>query len=436
MKIYKGEKLVQGELVVKVAKESISELTKTKIPLTPDNYSNIFCKIAKKYNLQLGDCNKLSQFLPKLDDNSLEELKKYNLRTTDELFNFLAAKIKRISLITKTKTKIENNDLSLAVENLVYALKPSLSNKIDTLIKEVTATIETKPKKIVSKEFTAVVRNIVNKRVEADTQEFRSRTRELDSIILNFSQRIVTAIENGNINNTKLLTIKDQLLNISLGGSHSLQSAKTKLIDITASLEGETTLLIEELGKDKEQIVKLETKVKALEEELKRTQEESNVDFLTQLYTKRALDRELKKVEDGFKRYGNDFSVCFVDIDHFKNVNDTYGHSAGDIILQTIGKLIKEHSRDVDVVGRYGGEEFLVILPSTNLKNGTLFASKLRESIEKKKFVYEGKEIPITASFGVSQRKQHIKLEDTINQADKMLYKAKESGRNMVFPSL
>ena len=428
--------MVQGELVVKVAKESISELTKTKIPLTPDNYSNIFCKIAQKYNLQLGDCNKLSQFLPKLDDNSLEELKKYNLRTTDELFNFLAAKIKRISLITKTKTKIENNDLSLAVENLVYALKPSLSNKIDTLIKEVTATIETKPKKIVSKEFTAVVRNIVNKRVEADTQEFRSRTRELDSIILNFSQRIVTAIENGNINNTKLLTIKDQLLNISLGGSHSLQSAKTKLIDITASLEGETTLLIEELGKDKEQIVKLETKVKALEKELKRTQEESNVDFLTQLYTKRALDRELKKVEDGFKRYGNDFSVCFVDIDHFKNVNDTYGHSAGDIILQTIGKLIKEHSRDVDVVGRYGGEEFLVILPSTNLKNGTLFASKLRESIEKKKFVYEGKEIPITASFGVSQRKQHIKLEDTINQADKMLYKAKESGRNMVFPSL
>ena len=112
----------QSELIVKVARESISELTKTKIPLTPDNYYTTFCKIAKKNNLHVSDCNKLSQLLPKLDNDTLTELQKYNLKTTDELFNFLAVKIRRTHLSTKTKTATINNDLTPAVKTILYAL--------------------------------------------------------------------------------------------------------------------------------------------------------------------------------------------------------------------------------------------------------------------------------------------------------------------------
>lgn len=135
---------------------------------------------------------------------------------------------------------------------------------------------------------------------------------------------------------------------------------------------------------------------------------------------------ELGRVEDAFNRYKVDYTLCFIDIDNFKVVNDTYGHEAGDVILSTVGKILRKYVRQVDFVGRYGGEEFLVILPSVELLQGVTFANKIRSIVEQFKFLYKNERINITSSVVESHNVQCMFLRKKRLMLDGLLYKAKE----------
>ena len=152
--------------------------------------------------------------------------------------------------------------------------------------------------------------------------------------------------------------------------------------------------------------------------------------------TKRALMSEIQRIEEAYKRYGTDYSICFVDIDFFKKINDTYGHEAGDVILSAVAQVLKKNARKVDFVGRYGGEEFVILLPSTSLKDGVRFGEKLRSMIENFKFIYKNERIKVTISSGVATRSANLSDTMTLEGADKMLYLSKEGGRNQVMPKI
>ncbi len=156
-------------------------------------------------------------------------------------------------------------------------------------------------------------------------------------------------------------------------------------------------------------------------------------DPLTNLPNRRGWSEKLEYEKIRFDRRQNPFTVIIGDIDHFKNINDTYGHDAGDHILTWIARMLKENSRKQDVVSRWGGEEFIILLPETDLENGAILAEKLRSKIESEVFVYQDKKIPVTISFGLSvYNKKGLKIEDVVKQADQCLYEAKDSGRNKV----
>jgi len=160
--------------------------------------------------------------------------------------------------------------------------------------------------------------------------------------------------------------------------------------------------------------------------------QDSETDSLTGLFNRRTF---LKKVENEamrFKRSKKSFSLLFADIDFFKKINDTYGHAAGDEILINISNILNTEKREVDQVGRWGGEEFLLLLPETNIEGAVQHGNKIRELISEKPIMYEGQEIHITMSFGVSEYSEDINIEKTIDQADQRLYIAKNSGRNKV----
>jgi diguanylate cyclase (GGDEF)-like protein/PAS domain S-box-containing protein len=126
-------------------------------------------------------------------------------------------------------------------------------------------------------------------------------------------------------------------------------------------------------------------------------------------------------------------SLLMTDIDHFKKVNDVHGHQAGDHILKVVAQLMKKSFRKGDIVCRYGGEEFLVILPGTDVKGTAAAAEKLRATIESEKIEFEGKHIPITISIGVAQINIGVETyTETIARADASLYQAKRGGRNRV----
>lgn len=156
-------------------------------------------------------------------------------------------------------------------------------------------------------------------------------------------------------------------------------------------------------------------------------------DGLTGLYNRRyfqqALDREFARA----KRYGTDLSIAMFDIDHFKKLNDTYGHQFGDKVLAEIAKLIKQSLRRTDYVTRYGGEEFIVILPETNLERTAIPIERLRKRIEQEDFRYGDTPVRVTVSIGISNLTPSISTEkDLINRADIALYTAKENGRNRI----
>jgi len=161
----------------------------------------------------------------------------------------------------------------------------------------------------------------------------------------------------------------------------------------------------------------------------------ATTDGLTELTNHRSFLQRLLEEFYRAKRYNLDLSVVICDLDHFKQVNDTYGHTAGDAVLKTIGKILKQNVRIHDLPARYGGEEFIVLLPQTDLSGAMILAEKLRAAVEATTFgISQEKKINITISVGAAQinPKTMNKPLALVQSADKALYEAKANGRNQI----
>lgn len=164
---------------------------------------------------------------------------------------------------------------------------------------------------------------------------------------------------------------------------------------------------------------KLNAKIKRLSEE----------DYLTGLYNRRKIHEIIETEIIRSKRYNSAFSVILIDIDDFKIVNDTFGHNTGDKVLVQFSGTLKHTIRESDIASRWGGEEFLVIMPETTIDGASALAEKLRSNIENCDFKNIGN---ITASFGVTGIRHGDNVQSLIHRADEALYSAKEAGKNTV----
>ncbi len=179
------------------------------------------------------------------------------------------------------------------------------------------------------------------------------------------------------------------------------------------------------------------TKHKEVEQKLleanKKLKHLANFDPLTNVLNARTYYQVCDSVITILKRKSKDFSVLFIDLDHFKKINDTYGHHAGDCVLQSVAETLRDETRSCDVVGRVGGEEFSVFLPESGLENAMATANKIRKKIEQKEIVCNNKTINITASIGVAPKmKHHNSISDIQRDADHAMYHAKKEGRNRI----
>jgi len=157
------------------------------------------------------------------------------------------------------------------------------------------------------------------------------------------------------------------------------------------------------------------------------------VDGLTEMHNKRYFNEAIEREASRSARYGRAFSLVLFDIDHFKKINDTYGHLAGDSVLRQLGALVRNRVRRDDIPCRTGGEEFSIIVPEVSLAGGLNLAEKLRGAIEAAVFKFEGTQIPVTVSMGVAEWTTELTdPQDLVKQADERLYEAKRSGRNRI----
>ena len=157
------------------------------------------------------------------------------------------------------------------------------------------------------------------------------------------------------------------------------------------------------------------------------------VDGLTEVHNKRFFQEVLEKEASRCRRYDRTFALVCFDIDHFKKINDSFGHLAGDAVLRQLGALVKKKVRRDDVVSRIGGEEFAVVLPEINRDGAVALANKLRELVERTQFRFEGTRVDVTISLGVAQWGPDVReASELLKLADEKLYDAKRSGRNRV----
>lgn len=157
------------------------------------------------------------------------------------------------------------------------------------------------------------------------------------------------------------------------------------------------------------------------------------IDGLTQAHNKRylseAMDREMLRA----RRHNRDLSIVMFDIDHFKAVNDDFGHLAGDFVLRELARLVSTRIRRDEVFARYGGEEFVIVLPETNLEGALKLAEDVRQRVAGHGFAFQGEAVPVTVSMGCALlAEEDVNWEDLIQRADHRLYEAKRGGRNRV----
>ncbi|MFN3344406.1 MAG: diguanylate cyclase [Chloroherpetonaceae bacterium] len=161
-------------------------------------------------------------------------------------------------------------------------------------------------------------------------------------------------------------------------------------------------------------------------------EKQTREDALTGLYNRRYLNMQLEQEFKRAKRYGNPLSVVMCDIDYFKKINDNFSHQVGDEVLKTLGRIFKAYSRSVDTVARFGGEEFVLVLPETPKEKAAVLCEKLRAAVEHYPWSEIHKELSVTISFGVSDNVRVSHYEKLLAEADEKLYEAKNSGRNRV----
>ena len=202
---------------------------------------------------------------------------------------------------------------------------------------------------------------------------------------------------------------------------NTLQAKYNKLLKEFQKLEAEHQ-------KTKRALEIREIEVKSI---LVQAHELANIDTLTFIPNRRKIIVELQEEVIRSERYGTPLSISILDIDHFKKVNDTYGHTTGDETLRSVAARLREHIRHPDTIGRYGGEEFLIVLPNSEAKAAVEQASRLCRDIRKTQIEANDHVLSVTVSIGIAQlRIGQENWEGFLNRADEALYQAKNNGRD------
>ncbi|MAN67793.1 diguanylate cyclase [uncultured Hyphomonas sp.] len=250
--------------------------------------------------------------------------------------------------------------------------------------------------------------------------------REVEQQLSSVLDLVGTSVENSDQFELALKQIERGLSDTS--SSNALSTAVARLMSESRRMTEHSRQLSEGLMASKKQIERLQ-------QELEAVRNESMRDPLTSIYNRRAFDLRLAAEVDAAKKHGSSLSLVMADLDHFKRVNDNFGHRVGDEILKIFASIITNNIKGKDLVARYGGEEFAIILPATSVQQAAQLIDRIREQMFQRKLVLKGTKTPIgaiTASFGVTQYQPGMAMSDLIEQADQRLYLAKSNGRNRV----
>ncbi len=311
----------------------------------------------------------------------------------------------------KLNEPIEDKNISKSlreVSAIISSVNTKLQNELDEIENYLTNVI---------KRLKELELNLL-KTGEAQSESY-SETRSLSTRIKDKVKQLKTSVVNGKDIEQIKLTLDTHLEFIQSNLDNHLESEKHRHIESEKRAK-----------KLSQRVYEMESETLKLKDTIVKERKKAYKDALTALPNRLAYEEKLREELTRKLRYGNNLSLAVIDIDKFKNVNDTYGHKAGDKVLRTVADLCVKHIRNIDFIARYGGEEFVLLLPETELAEARTAAEHLREEVEKCNFHYNKNEVPVTISLGLAEFHDNENPDDVFKRADKALYAAKQSGRN------
>ncbi len=369
-----------------------------------------------------------ANFLTVYDDSFLMKLAHFGPVDTTNLKNT----IEQLSLNTSAGVEKDRDRL---IALLISSLVPSIAPTMDNATLELTQKLSKTPDYLNREECEKELKASIAMRITLDKQNVEEMVKVLDNLLDKLSTQLIDLIERSENSSSEIREVKRDLEALEEEKPTDFKSAHKRLYTIASTLEEKVEVLSKDLKVHNEKVTQMGNKIAALEEELAKATHASREDFLTKLYNKRAIEEYLRLKEAEYERHGHDFCIAMLDLDHFKLINDTYGHDAGDAVLVAFAKILKEEARGSDIVGRFGGEEFIAILGDTDAQGAKVFCEKVRSHVEAAHFMYQGERILVSVSIGIAQRSLSPSLKSTLSGADERLYDAKRKGRNRVEPA-
>ena len=407
--------------ITDVVKKTLLNLGDKKIDITPNAYQKEFCKVAKSLKVSIQECSKFKELVTKLHESEQKEVADKKIESMDDLVELLL-------------NRVAAKNLDTLASLFKASITPSINIELDENLAKFSIKIGNSPALMFEEDIQKEMQSYITKRFEADRSVVKQKTEDIAKLVTLMGKYLNDAISSSGSGSDSVSGIKDKIesLDMTTNNLKELSLLQSKLVSAALSIENEMSAVGEKFKDGKSQVSQLEEKIHKLEEELDSAIKESTTDHLTGLLTRRAFDDEMQKIENRYLRNDTQFAIIFFDIDHFKDVNDTYGHEGGDVILKTFAKVLQKETRENDIVCRYGGEEFVAVI-HFNLKRELLkYLKRIKSIITQNKFLYKNQKIQITFSAGTTIRSKYETYTNALQKSDLLLYEAKESGRNKI----
>ena len=404
--------------IKELTKNTLSKLKEDNKSTLPSNY---FIEFKKQTDLSKIEIEEFELFNKIKDNLSIEEKNSIKIENFDDLASVL---IKRVS----------SDELKKLINAFDEVLKPSIDFTHLEDIQSFITRILHEPKNIITDDSIKELQEISKKRVDTDRKNLKDKTDDivkLTSLMSRYFDKTLSDTENST---DEIMKIKDELitLNISNASQRELKIVQAKLIDTIYKIENSIQMNKTILNDSKERFNNLHKQIEELQKELLIAKEEKEIDFLTNVLNRRAFHHEIEKMEKKYSLFESDYAIIFYDIDHFKNINDIYGHTCGDAVLKNFASILKKLTRKEDIIARYGGEEFIALVNYEEEIEIQRYMKRVKETITSTNFIYKKNNIPVRFSAGVSCRKKYASYLDAKKKADDLLYQAKHKGRDRI----
>ncbi|WP_432742650.1 GGDEF domain-containing protein [Methylobacter sp. G7] len=398
----------------------------------------------------------LQQYRTEQHQNALKQLKNkaetVKFETANQLFIAILEIIEPDDGISPTNIIVNQIDIDIVSRQLLLLLEgieiPSIFDQQAQAAKQLLAASNrtaTAFEAILDKSFKLLLKiKQHNQSEQQDIDKFLAHiTEQLAALDVSLIGASTAAIESAENRSKFDQSVSEQMeaLKLSSTSATKLEPLKgiinSRLANIAKEIQDHSQKEAIQRQKTQQQLDDLANKIKNMEAEscdlkskLKIANTQALRDTLTGLPNRHAYNECLETELARWKRYHSPLSLIVWDIDHFKNINDSYGHKAGDKVLQLIAKQLSEHSRTTDFISRFGGEEFTMLLPNTDSQSALILANQLRQTIEKTGFNASGTSVAITVSCGITAFITDDTDETAFERADQALYQAKQQGRN------